>query len=161
MVKPQQWRSQPQMLIIQFGSADFHLCLSEDVLVPLLKTSRFESTSVHLLCVHAEGEGRCQQKVISPGGCRGLQQRCLLPSCQLPPRLGCANRPAAPPLGQKAEGAVMGTGWQAEAEAAGLDMLRLGEICPPPLKQQGKAKESPACSPALHRGNDSQPGLLG
>lgn len=55
----------------------------------------------------------------------------------------------------------MGTGWQAEAEAASLDMLHLREICPPPLIQQGKAKGSPAFSPALRGGNDSQPGLLG
>lgn len=110
------------MLIIQFGSADFHFRLSEDVLVSLLKMLRFESTSVHLLCMHAEREGRCQERVISPGGCRGLQQRCLLSSHQLPPRLGCANRPAAPPLGQKAEEAVMGKGWQVEAEATSLDM---------------------------------------
>lgn len=140
------WRSWPQMLIIPFGSADFHLYLSEDILVLLLETSSIESTSV--LCTHAGREGRCQERVISPGGCRGLQQRCPVPSHQLPPRLGCANRPAAPPLGQKGEGAVMGTGWQAEAEASSLDVPCLGDTCPPPLKQQGKAKGSPACSPA-------------
>lgn len=102
------------MLIIQFGSADFHLHLSEDVLVPLLETSRFESTSVRLLCMHAERERGWKERVISPGGCRGLRQRCLVPSRQLPPRLGRANPPAAPRLGQRADRAAMGTGRQAE-----------------------------------------------
>jgi len=145
------------MLIIQFGSADLHRCLSEDVIVPLLETSRFESTSVHMLCAHVGREKRCQQTVISPGGCRGLQQRYLVPSHQHPLRLGCANRPAAPPLRQKAQGAVMGTAWQAEGEAASLDVLRLGEICPPPFKQQGKVK----VSPGLCTGNNFQPSSLG